>query len=212
MDLMDRAAGSVRLGVFGGSFDPLHVGHLAVAQDVLEALDLDRVLFVPARRSPHKSEAPHASGEHRLRMVRDATRGDPRFEVSGMELRREEPSFTVDTLRELAKERPGARLFLILGADQWAGFGRWHQPREITRLAELVVMSREGDRPTAVDPGLENGDDGSLRAREVSVVRLDVSSTHLRRRIFEGRTVRYLVPDPVRRIIERENLYSQKSP
>lgn len=195
--------GAGGLGVFGGTFDPIHVGHLAAAQDVLEALGLDRVLFVPALRSPHKPDDPLSPAPLRLRMVRAAVEEDPRFEASDVELRREGLSYTGDTLRELAKG--GRALSLILGADQWAAFARWREPREIARLARIVVMAREGDAPGRVDPGFEDGPPPPFV--EVPVTRIDVSSTRLRERARSGRSVRYLVPEAVRRIIEAEKLY-----
>jgi len=193
------------LGVFGGTFDPLHTGHLIAAQDVLEALVLDRVLFVPAWRSPLKSQESQASPASRLRMVESAIQGDPRFEVSAIEIERGGPSYTVETLRELSSERPGTRFVLILGADQWAQFGDWHQPGEITSLVELALMTRSGDRPLELDSGFEGG--APTRHTEVSVTRTDVSASLVRNRVREGRSIRYLVPEPVRRIIEGDNLY-----
>jgi nicotinate-nucleotide adenylyltransferase len=197
--------GGRRLGIFGGTFDPLHLGHLVAAQDVLEALSLDRVLFVPARRSPHRPEEPRASSMTRLRMVQSAIEGDQRFEVRDLELRRESPSFTVDTLRRLADEEAGSELFLIIGADQWSVFSRWREPAEIVRLAELAVMTRGGERP--IEAGSEFGADGAPAFVEVPVTRVDVSATLVRERAAAGRSTRYLVPEEVRRIIETDHLY-----
>lgn len=200
-----RSGKERRLGVFGGTFDPIHVGHLVAAQDVLEALSLDRVLFVPAKQSPHRPEAPLASPAERLAMVESAIEGNAGFEVRDLELRRGGPSYTVDTLHALADEEAGADLFLVIGADQWAEFGRWRRPGEIARLAELAVMSRAGERPHEVDPGFPSG--GAPPFTEVPVTRVDVSATLVRQRRARSRSVRYLVPEPVRRIIEAENLY-----
>jgi nicotinate-nucleotide adenylyltransferase len=197
--------GGSRTAVFGGTFDPPHVGHLAVAQDVHEALGLDTVVFVPAARPPHKEGMRITDAEVRFRMVEAAVGEDPRFRVSRLELEREGPSWTVDTLRRLRDQDPGGTLFLLLGADQWAGFGSWREPEAILELAAPVLMSRNGDHPEEVDPGLPSG----LRPdfRDVRVTRMDLSSTELRRRVREGRPIRYLVPEPVRRIIESEKLY-----
>ena len=199
------SAAAQGLGVFGGTFDPLHTGHLIAAQDVLEALSLDRVLFVPAWRSPLKSEQPQASPDARMSMVRSAIKGDSRFEVSDIEIERAGPSYTVDTLRVLASERPGVRLVLILGADQWAQFGDWHEPREIVSIAELALLTRAGDRPRDLYSSFEDGPPRLFA--EVSVTRMDVSASLVRSRAREGRSIRYLVPEPVRRIIEADNLY-----
>jgi nicotinate-nucleotide adenylyltransferase len=197
--------GQRRLGIFGGTFDPLHMGHLAVAQDVLETLELDRVLFVPAGIPPHKPGEDMTPGSFRLRMIRAAIEDDPRFEALELELRREGPSWTVDTVRELRERWSDAELFLIMGTDQWAGFGGWREPREIARLANLVVMSREGENPRALDPGFTDGEAPAFT--EVPVVRFDVSSSGIRRRIREGRSVRYLVPEPVLGIIKAGKMY-----
>jgi nicotinate-nucleotide adenylyltransferase len=192
-----------RIGVLGGTFDPPHVGHLAVARDAAEALGLTRVLLVVAARPPHKSALPLSPAEVRLAMVEAAVRGDPLLEASDLELRRAGPSYTVDTLRQLRAAHPGARLFLLLGVDQWRALGGWKEPREIAGLATLAVMAREGQHPGDADPGI------GVSYQSVQVRRLDVSSTELRARVRVGRPIRDLVPDPVRNIIEREGLYGE---
>ncbi len=196
----------LRLGIMGGTFDPVHAGHLIVAQDVLEALDLDRILFVPAARPPHKSHEELTPAALRARMVRSAVEDDPRFQVSDLELKRAGVSYTVDTLEELRDQHPEAELHLILGADQWADFGHWHKPRRIVELAHLVLMTREGDRPSEVDAGFTDGPPPEFR--ELRVTRVEISSTRIRERLRTGRAIRYLVPEPVRRIIEAGKLYS----
>lgn len=190
-----------RVALFGGTFDPPHLGHLVVAQDVVEALDLDGLVFVPAGVPPHKRDERFSPGRLRLEMLRASVAGDPRLSASDMELRREGPSFTVDTLRALRAERPDAALHFVLGVDQFAELHTWKEPEAVARLARLVVITREGDEPESVDPGVEVDYDF------VPVTRVDVSSTEVRRRVREGRPVRYLVPEPVRRIIDSEGLY-----
>lgn len=205
---MRHMNGSERLGIFGGTFDPIHVGHLVAAQDVLEALDLDRILFVPAHQSPHKERKPGSSARVRYRMVQAALEGDVRFRTVEIELRREPPSYTVDTVRELSEIlEEDVRPFLLLGVDQWAAFGSWRRPREIVERAEPVVMTRGGSASARVDPGFTDGE--PPKHREVPVTRVDISSSDVRARIREGRSIRYMVPEPVRRIIELEKLYSQ---
>lgn len=189
----------MRLGIFGGTFDPPHVGHLIVAQDAWAALDLDRVLFVPAASPPHKVGRVRTPAELRLEMVRAATAGDERFEVDELELRREGPSYTVDTLRELRERDPGAALFFLLGADQFRGFAEWREPEEIARLARLVVLSRSGQESVA--PPID------APRHELGVTRIDVSATEIRRRVAAGEPIRYLVPPAVEAIIQREGLY-----
>jgi nicotinate-nucleotide adenylyltransferase len=193
----------MRLGLFGGSFNPPHVGHLAVAEACAEAAALDRVLWVPAATPPHKRGDPAlAPAADRLALVRAAVEGNARFEASDLEVRRGEVSFTVDTLRQLAAERPESELALIVGGDSAAAFATWRAPRAILALARLVVYARPG------------ADLGALPewARERSTLvegpLLDISSTALRARLAAGQTVRYLVPDAVRAEVERRGLYA----
>jgi nicotinate-nucleotide adenylyltransferase len=190
----------MRLGVLGGTFDPPHVGHLIVASDVCTALGLDRLLFIPAAAPPHKRGRVHASPELRLEMVRVATAGDPRFEVDDLELRREGESYSVDTLRQLREREPDAEIFFVIGVDQLREFASWREPEVVARLATLVVVSRAGEEAA-------DGGGVAFRVRPVQVTRIDLSATEIRRRIRDGEPIRYLVPDAVREIIEREGLY-----
>jgi len=193
------------IGVFGGTFDPVHIGHLSAVREAGEILQLGRILLVPAGRSPHKSSHTRASAALRLEMLKAAVQGDPLLEVSEVELLREGPSFTVETLEILSRANPGTPLFLLMGVDQWSAFSRWRSPREIARLATIVLMARGGEFPSEVDPGFEDGPPPPFI--EVAVTRLDVSSSLVRDRIRSGRSVRYLLPDRVGEIIEREKLY-----
>jgi nicotinate-nucleotide adenylyltransferase len=192
---MERAA---RLGVFGGTFDPPHLGHLVAASDACQVLALDRVLWVPSAVPPHKVQTVQASARDRLAMVRAAVEGDPRFEVESLELERSGPSYTVDTLRTLGERHSGAALFFLTGADNVAELPGWHRPDEILRLARLVVITRAGDH--AHVPAAWN-------AEVVRITRVDVSATEIRRRVAAGETIRYLVPEAVRAYIERAGLY-----
>lgn len=194
----------MRLGVLGGTFDPPHVGHLIVASDVCAALELDRLLFIPAADPPHKRGRVHASAELRLEMVRAATAGDPRFEVDDIELRREGESYSVDTLRELKEREPEAEIFFVIGVDQLREFGSWREPDVVARLARLVVVSRAGD-------GASEQPDVAFPVLPVRVTRIDLSATDVRQRVRDGEPIRYLVPDAVREIIERENVYGRPS-
>jgi nicotinate-nucleotide adenylyltransferase len=200
----------MEIGVFGGTFDPPHVGHVAVAEDARSGLGLDRILFVPARVSPFKvGEAGITDPELRLRMTSAALRGHPGLSVDRLELDRDPPSWTVDTLRDLRKRMPDARLHLLLGADQWASFGRWKDVEEIGELADIVVMARDGHDPSEVDPGLGAGVD--LPWRSVDVRRIDVSSTDIRERVRAGEPIEGLVPPAVARIIHEHELYRAAS-
>lgn len=188
-----------RIGVYGGTFDPPHLGHLIVASEACEALELDRLLFVPSADPPHKQGRVSASAEQRLELVRLAIAGDPRFAVDDLELRREGASYTVDTLRELREREPECELFLLVGVDQAREFHTWREPREVARLARLAVLSRGGEQAGEI----------GLPLRRIDVTRIDLSSTDVRRRIGAGESIRYLVPDAVRERIEQDGLYRE---
>ncbi|TMC05447.1 MAG: nicotinate (nicotinamide) nucleotide adenylyltransferase [Chloroflexi bacterium] len=183
-----------RIGVFGGTFDPVHVGHLAIALAALESVPLDRVLFVPARRSPLKDRDPLASIADRVTMLETAIASEPRFALSRAELERDGVSYTVDTLEGL---RPQGELFLILGSDALADLARWRAPDRIRELATILVAARPG----APEPGAMHG------ARAFDAPRLDISSRELRARAARGMSLRYLVPDAVWEHIRRRGLY-----
>jgi nicotinate-nucleotide adenylyltransferase len=191
----------VRLGVFGGTFDPPHIGHLVAAQDALTSLALDRVVLVPAAVPPHKLDRTITPGRIRLELLRAAVAGDARFEVDDLELRREGPSWTVDTLRALGAARPDAELFLLMGADQYAELDTWREPDEIRRLARIAVLARAGTEVPA----------GADRAA-VNVTRIDITSTEIRRRVAAGLPIRFLVPAPVEALIARHGLYGAAAP
>lgn len=199
----DSGEPPLRLALFGGTFDPPHVGHLIVAQDVVEALSLDALHLVPAGIPPHKQGEEMSPARVRLEMVAAAAGDDPRLEALALEVERRGPSYTVDTLRRVRRDRPDAELFFVMGVDQFAELHAWKEPRELARLARIVVITREGDRPDQVDPGVDVAYDF------VPVTRVDVSSTDIRRRVRDGRPIRYLVPEAVRRIIRRDRLYSE---
>lgn len=189
----------MKTGIFGGTFDPPHLGHLIAAQDACLQLALDRVLFVPAGQPPHKLDQDISPGEVRLEMLRAAIEADERFQVSEMELRRAGPSFTVDTLRQLRREFPGEELFLLLGADQVRDLATWREPEEVARLARIVLVSRTG---VVAVPELQ-----VLVAQSIEVTRIDVSATQIRDRIAAGQSIRYLVPPAVEHIIRQRGLY-----
>ena len=200
------------VGVFGGSFNPIHFGHLLLADEICEALRLDRVLFVPAAVPPHKPAAELASAEHRYRMTALAVREHPRFAVSDLELRREGPSYTVDTLAALRDE--GA-LRLLIGSDTFLDLLSWREPREIARRAQLIVVPRTGgefdpDGPAAQKVLHELGlsafgaADGPVLYRAAS---LPISGSDLRLRAREGRSLVYRMPEAVAAYIREHGLY-----
>ena len=195
-----------RTGVLGGSFNPVHYGHLLLADEVLEALGLDRILFVPAGVPPHKSPALLAPAEDRHAMVALVAAGHPRFEVSDIELRRAGPSYTVDTLEALRIPRPD--LSLLVGSETFLDLLSWREPRRIAELAQLVVVPRVG---SAFDP-----DSAAARkvvhgiAQEPLIVRatsLPISASDLRRRVREGRSLAFRLPDAVIAYIATRGLY-----
>jgi len=191
----------VRIGVFGGTFDPPHVGHLLLASDAREALDLDRLIFVPAATQPFKAHTPPiASARDRLEMVRLAVADDANYTIDDTEIDRKGLSFTVDTLEQLSRKNPGAKLFLLLGEDTLAGIDGWRNPGRIRELATLAVMRRsgsEGPPVTAIAAGVTT----------VSARRVDVSSTEIRERLRAGKSIKGFVPESVERFIEARGLY-----
>jgi nicotinate-nucleotide adenylyltransferase len=191
----------VRIGVFGGTFDPPHVGHLLLASDAREALSLDRVIFVPAHSQPLKTGAPAtASPEDRLEMVRLAAAGDPAYSVDDAEISRKGLSYTVETLEHLSARHPGAKLYLVLGADALESFEQWREPGRIRELASLAVMLRGGRSESEVKP-VPSG------VLEVSTRRVDVSSTEIRERLRAGKSIKGFVPESVERFIDARGLY-----
>lgn len=199
----------MKLGVFGGTFDPPHLGHLAAAQEACSELGLDRVLFVPAGRNPLKRAEPTSAPEDRLVMTERAVADNPLFAVSPADLDRAGPSYTVDLLERLrAEQGPGHDVAFIVGMDVLHELHRWREPRRVLELARLVAISRPGQR--TVDP--EELEARLAGARErVTVIRtlgVAVSSSELRCRVAEGRPIRYLVPDAVAAYIRERRLYA----
>ena len=190
----------LRVGVFGGSFDPPHVGHLLVATDAAEQLGLDQVLFVPAAQQPLKTDRRHAPAQLRLAMVAALVADDPRFAVERVEIDRGGLSYTVDTLASLAARWPGGELVLLAGADVLATFARWREPHRIRQLATLVVLTR--GEASAPGPDFPGGPPVFLPTR-----RVDVSSTEVRARLAAGRSVRGFVPDAVAELLRSAAVY-----
>ena len=192
----------MRLAIFGGSFDPPHVGHLLAAEDAIDRLALDRIVLVPAATQPLKAGRAMATAEQRLAMVRLLVADDARFEVSPMEVDRAGLSFTVDTLESFSAMYPAAERYLLLGADVLATFAQWREPERVLELARLVVLEREGDHPAALPPGVEANTLLRLPTR-----RVDVSSTEIRQRVRAGKPIRGFVTDGVAAFIDRDGLY-----
>jgi nicotinate-nucleotide adenylyltransferase len=177
-----------------------------VAQEVAEQLSLDRVIFLVAGLPPHKIGDLLSSPLVRVEMARAAVAGNELFEVSEVELDRKGPTYTVDTLRGIRAAYPDAELFFLLGADQLAEFHEWQEPEGIAGLATLVAVGREGVAPEQLSPvDLESGE--KLKFKSLDVTRVDISSTEVRARVRAGRSIRYLVPEAVLRIIKTHRLY-----
>lgn len=188
-----------RVGIFGGSFNPIHMAHLAAADDARAALGLDRVLFVPARVPPHKDGAALLDGEERAALLSIALQGAPGLELSRVDLDRDGPSYTVETIRIVRGSLPaGAEVFFLMGADSLADLATWRSPDEILRLAHVVVFPRLGHDLSTVPSEIRE------RVRVLDTPLLAISSEEIRQRIRAGRPTRFLLPDGVwRRIAER---------
>jgi nicotinate-nucleotide adenylyltransferase len=196
----------VRVGILGGTFNPPHLGHLVCAQEAYRQLDLDQVLFIPARIPPHKPVTDEPGVEHRLEMCRVAVMGDDRFTVSELEVQRDGPSYTVDTLMELKTRAASNELVLILGGDIAAGLPHWHRPEQVLELCTPAITLRPGTSREQVDDALRHLGGGE-RAEFFEMPKIGVSSTMVRDRVRSGEPIRYLVPDAVAEHVERAGLY-----
>lgn len=200
----------MKIGIFGGSFNPIHLGHLVLAEQVRDALGLHQVVFVPARIPPHKAGLELASPEHRLEMVRIATYENPRFAVSDLELGREGPSYTVETIREFQARRPGDQLFFIVGGDSVPELPMWREIESLGELCTVAAGARPGFALEEID-ALEGRLPGpmiqALRENFVQTPSIDISSRDIRTRAGEGRSIRHLVPNRVLDYIRTNSLY-----
>ncbi len=204
----------MRIGIFGGSFDPVHYGHLIAAECVREQAGLDRVLFVPAAVPPHKPGRILADGRHRLEMLTLAIGGNDAFAISGIELDRGGTSYTIDTLTALAAEHPGQPLALVLGPDALAGLPTWREPARIAALAEIVPVERDrlDDLAAAVAAGglsdlLGAERVGGILGRRVRMPAIGIRATDLRAAVAGGDSIRYRTPRAVERYIATHGLY-----
>jgi nicotinate-nucleotide adenylyltransferase len=195
--VLGDGAGRMKTALYGGSFDPIHHGHLILAREAMEQLGLDRVVFIPAAVSPFKLETQPAPPELRLEMVRAAIAGEARFECDDAEVYRPGPSFTVDTVEAWRRRVPGDDLFYFIGQDNVRDLPKWRRWEELRNLVQFVVFERDSGAPPHDFPRV--------------VRRFDVSATEIRKRVAEKRSIRYLVPDAVGSMIEKHRLYQGES-
>ena len=186
-----------KIGIYGGSFDPIHHGHLILAREAREALGLETVIFVPAAMSPFKTRAAVASGDMRLKMLQAAIDGEEGFVIDDCELRRPPPSWTIDTVLEIRRGETDSEIYLLIGEDNVVTLDRWRRFEELNEMVHFVVLDRTG----------------SQMQRNYQVVRrkIDISATDIRKRVARGQSIRYLVPPAVEEIIQREKLYREQS-
>lgn len=182
-----------KIGIFGGSFDPIHHGHLILAREALERFALDRIVFIPAAQSPHKPESTPADGAARWEMIEAAIAGEPAFGASRLELDRPAPSYSIETVEQLREENPDTQFYFLIGDDNLEKLPTWHRFEDLARLVQFVVLDRTGDAAATPYPAIRR--------------LIDISATTIRKRVASGRSVRYLVPDAVERIILRDKLY-----
>lgn len=202
-----------KIGILGGTFDPIHMGHLIVAEEARWQLHLNEVLFVPARLPWMKSRLEISAPEHRLQMLRLALSANPAFRISELELQREGISYTVDTLRALRKERgEGSESYFILGWDALANFWQWKEPSEIIRLCRLVAVGRPGSQKPSRTPLAQAVPGIEGRVIVLETPQIGISSTELRRRAARGLSLRYLVPEAVEKYIREQKLYKKGKP
>ena len=198
---------SRRIGILGGTFDPIHMGHLITAEIVRVSAALDEIIFIPAARPPHKENKGEAPAEDRLLMVQCAVEGNPSFSVSDIELKREGPSYTVDTIAVLSEQLRGAELFFITGADAMNDLYRWHDPVRLLHSCTFIVAARQGVELDESRLAEQFSPEQRSRIRIVPTPHLEISSTMIRMRVRAGMSIRYLVPRAVEHYIEERGLY-----
>lgn len=200
---------SRKIGILGGTFDPIHWAHLLLAERASEQFGLDQVLFIPAAQPPHKRTRLVTEGWQRLEMVQLAIAGNPAFDVSSVELERAGTSYTADTLRQLCAGHPDAEWYLLLGADNVADLAGWREPAEIARLARICVTRRPGHPLDLgrLSPPFTRDEIARIEGRTIAMPLLELSGREIRERASQGRSIRYLVPAAVEAYIQAKGLY-----
>lgn len=184
-----------KIGIYGGTFDPIHHGHLILAREACESFELEKMIFVPAALSPHKTECVPASPAIRLEMLRAAIEGEADFVADDCELLREPPSFSIDTVELVRAREAGAELLYFIGQDNVTGLPTWHRFDELQKMVQFVVLNRSGFQTQPGYPAVQR--------------HIDISATEIRKRVATNRSIRYLVPPAVEAIIQREHLYQE---
>ena len=185
-----------KIAIYGGTFDPIHHGHLIVAREALERLGTEEVIFIPARVSPLRKTAPIARDEIRLMMIQAAIENEPGFAVDDCELRRPPPSYTIDTVEQIRQREGDTTIYCLIGEDNVAKLTKWRRFADLERMVRFVVLDRTGQRPSHVYPVIHR--------------KIDISATEIRKRVASGRSIRYFVPPAVEEIIRREKLYMEQ--
>ncbi|OVE74062.1 hypothetical protein BVX94_01925 [bacterium B17] len=199
-----------RLGVLGGTFNPVHTGHLVLAQNAMETFDLSKVLFVPSELPPHKDHVEILSSNHRLEMLKDAVEDNMNFDISEVETARGDVSYTIDTVKSLMKKHPEAELFFIIGSDSLIELYSWRKIDELLDLCAFITIVRPGldmEELLTRDLGLRADHQDKLRKNMVQGHLMDISSSDIRHRVAEGMSIKYLVPPCVEMYIAEHNLY-----
>jgi nicotinate-nucleotide adenylyltransferase len=186
----------MKIAIYGGTFDPIHHGHLILAREARELFGFEKVIFVPAAASPFK-DSPAASGQLRLSMLRAAIEGEPGFELDDCELRRPAPSYTIDTIEEIRNRQRDAHIFYLIGEDNVPTLPKWHRFEELRNAVQFVVLNRTGTAPDHSYPVVQR--------------RIDISATEIRKRVASGQSIRYLVPQAVEEVIRREKIYQEQA-
>jgi nicotinate-nucleotide adenylyltransferase len=201
----------MRVGIFGGTFDPIHLGHLVLAEQCREQCQLDEVWFVPASVPPHKQGLVISAAKSRSDMIEFAISGNPAFKLSRIELERTGPSYTVTTLEQLQAQDPARELFLLIGADSVRDLPTWREPQRILELATVVGVNRGRDTLPAVEVSRLRqslGEAAASRIRFVSMPAIEISATEIRQRVQAGKSIRYLVPRAVEAYLDQQKLYA----
>ena len=186
-----------RLGILGGTFDPIHVGHLRMAEVVREKMRLEKIIFVPSNLPPHKSASSLTSSENRFQMVRLAIERNPFFEISSFEIKRPGKSYTIDTVKYFFSIYPTSKIFFIIGFDALSTLHKWKSIEEVLKIVEFVVVNRPGDFK----------EKKNIKHHSVSMPGIDISSSNIRQLMKTKKSIRYLIPEPVREYMEQNNLY-----